>query len=294
MRLKVEIEKHSGFCGGVIRAIGKAEKFLDEAGGRRLYSLGSIVHNEAELHRLGEKGLVTVSKDEMRGIPPSETLLIRAHGEPPETYSSAERLGLTVIDCTCPVVLKLQQSIREAYKRVKPQGGQVVIFGKIGHAEVLGLLGQTGGDATVVEDLPMLLETLKDGAIRTVAPIEVFSQTTKSPSEYASVCNELSLRAEAGLRIHDTICSQVASRHKELSEFAGQHDVVVFVSGASSSNGKVLCDLCRSINRRTHHISDPAEIAPEWFSGAESVGVCGATSTPGWLLEKVAKAIGEL
>lgn len=294
MRLKVEIEKHSGFCGGVIRAIGKAEKFLDEAGGRRLYSLGSIVHNEAELHRLGEKGLVTVSKDEMRGIPPSETLLIRAHGEPPETYSSAERLGLTVIDCTCPVVLKLQQSIREAYRRVKPQGGQVVIFGKIGHAEVLGLLGQTGGDATVVEDLPMLLEALKDGAIRTDAPIEVFSQTTKSPSEYASVCNELSLRAEAGLRIHDTICSQVASRHKELSEFAGQHDVVVFVSGASSSNGKVLCDLCRSINRRTHHISEISEIDRKWFYEGDSVGVCGATSTPGWLLEKVAKAIREL
>lgn len=294
MRLKVEIEKHSGFCGGVIRAIGKAEKFLDEAGGRRLYSLGSIVHNEAELHRLGEKGLVTVSKDEMRGIPPSETLLIRAHGEPPETYSSAERLGLTVIDCTCPVVLKLQQSIREAYRRVKPQGGQVVIFGKIGHAEVLGLLGQTGGDATVVEDLPMLLEALKDGAIRTDAPIEVFSQTTKSPSEYASVCNELSLRAEAGLRIHDTICSQVASRHKELSEFAGQHDVVVFVSGASSSNGKVLCDLCRSINRRTHHISEISEIDRKWFYEGDSVGVCGATSTPGWLLEKVAKTIGEL
>lgn len=294
MRLKVEIEKHSGFCGGVIRAIGKAEKFLDEAGGRRLYSLGSIVHNEVELHRLGKKGLVTVSKDEMRGIPPSETLLIRAHGEPPETYSSAERLGLTVIDCTCPVVLKLQQSIREAYKRVKPQEGQVVIFGKIGHAEVLGLLGQTGGDATVVEDLPMLLEALKDGAIRTDAPIEVFSQTTKSPSEYASVCNELSLRAEAGLRIHDTICSQVASRHKELSEFAGQHDVVVFVSGASSSNGKVLCDLCRSINRRTHHISEISEIDRKWFYEGDSVGVCGATSTPGWLLEKVAKAIREL
>lgn len=294
MRLKVEIEKHSGFCGGVIRAIGKAEKFLDEAGGRRLYSLGSIVHNEVELHRLGKKGLVTVSKDEMRGIPPSETLLIRAHGEPPETYSSAERLGLTVIDCTCPVVLKLQQSIREAYKRVKPQEGQVVIFGKIGHAEVLGLLGQTGGDATVVEDLPMLLEALKDGAIRTDAPIEVFSQTTKSPSEYASVCNELSLRAEAGLRIHDTICSQVASRHKELSEFAGQHDVVVFVSGASSSNGKVLCDLCRSINRRTHHISEISEIDRKWFYEGDSVGVCGATSTPGWLLEKVAKTIGEL
>ena len=154
MSLQVEIERHSGFCGGVIRAIGRAEKFLQEHPGQTLYSLGDIVHNEAELRRLGEKGLVTIGKKDLADIPSpsSETLLIRAHGEPPETYSLASRLGLTVIDCTCPVVLRLQKSIREAYERVKPAGGQIIIFGKVGHAEVLGLLGQVGGDAVVIED----------------------------------------------------------------------------------------------------------------------------------------------
>ena len=293
MNLQVEIEKHSGFCGGVIRAIGRAEKFLDEFPGRRLYSLGDIVHNEAELQRLGERGLVTINKEGLRNIPDpsSETLLIRAHGEPPQTYSLAHKLGITVIDCTCPVVLKLQKSIREAYERVKPAGGQIIIFGKIGHAEVLGLLGQVGGDAIVIEDMGMLLAALEDGAIKTDRPLEIFSQTTKSPVEYASVCQELSLRAMAGLEIHDTICSQVASRHKELSGFARGHDVIVFVSGASSSNGKVLCELCRKVNKRTHHISEVRDIDPEWFRDGDSVGVCGATSTPGWLLEDVAGAI---
>ena len=162
MALEVEIDKYSGFCGGVIRAISRAERFLAASPGRRLYSLGAIVHNEAELKRLGEKGLVTVTLEDLRGIenPGSETLLIRAHGEPPETYSYAESIGINLIDCTCPVVLKLQKSIREAWERLHPQGGQVIIFGKVGHAEVLGLLGQVGGDAVVVEDLGMLLEAL--------------------------------------------------------------------------------------------------------------------------------------
>ena len=194
MSLQVEIERHSGFCGGVIRAIGRAEKFLQEHPGQTLYSLGDIVHNEAELRRLGEKGLVTIGKKDLADIPSpsSETLLIRAHGEPPETYSLASRLGLTVIDCTCPVVLKLQKSIREAYERVKPAGGQIIIFGKVGHAEVLGLLGQVGGDAVVIEDLRMLRSALGDGSIRTGRPLEIFSQTTKSPVEYSEICKVLS------------------------------------------------------------------------------------------------------
>ena len=310
MALQVEIEKHSGFCGGVIRAIGRAEKFLEESPGRTLYSLGDIVHNEAELRRLGEKGLVTVDKDGLMNIPDpsSETLLIRAHGEPPQTYSLAQKLGLTVIDCTCPVVLKLQKSIREAYERVKPAGGQIVIFGKIGHAEVLGLLGQVGGDAVVIENMPMLLSALEDGSIRTDRPLEIFSQTTKSPVEYSEICKVLSealrqaqlpmkvdetgtIASPAGLTVHNTICSQVASRHEELAEFALGHDVIIFVSGISSSNGKVLFDLCKSRNPRTYHISDPSELEPEWFSDDDKVGVCGATSTPGWLLEQVAERI---
>lgn len=305
MALQVEIEKHSGFCGGVIRAIGRAEKFLEESPGKTLYSLGDIVHNEAELRRLGEKGLVTVDKDGLMNIPDpsSETLLIRAHGEPPQTYSLAQKLGLTVIDCTCPVVLKLQKSIREAYERVKPAGGQIVIFGKIGHAEVLGLLGQVSGDAVVIENMPMLLSALEDGSIRTDKPLEIFSQTTKSPVEYSEICKVLSetlphidspdgsTGSPSGLTVHNTICSQVASRHEELADFALRHDVIVFVSGVSSSNGKVLFDLCKSRNQRTYHISDPSELEPEWFSDGDKVGVCGATSTPGWLLEQVAERI---
>lgn len=293
MALQVEIEKHSGFCGGVIRAIGRAEKFLEESPGRTLYSLGDIVHNEAELRRLGEKGLITVDKDGLMNIPDpsSETLLIRAHGEPPQTYSLAQKLGLTVIDCTCPVVLKLQKSIREAYERVKPAGGQIVIFGKIGHAEVLGLLGQVSGDAVVIENMPMLLSALEDGSIRTDKPLEIFSQTTKSPVEYSEICKVLESCPGAGLQVHNTICSQVASRHEELADFALRHDVIVFVSGVSSSNGKVLFDLCKSRNQRTYHISDSSELEPEWFSDGDKVGVCGATSTPGWLLEQVAERI---
>lgn len=310
MNLQVEIEKHSGFCGGVIRAIGRAEKFLEESPGKTLYSLGDIVHNEAELRRLGEKGLVTINKDGLMNIldPSSETLLIRAHGEPPQTYSLARELGLTVIDCTCPVVLKLQKSIREAYERVKPAGGQIVIFGKIGHAEVLGLLGQVGGDAVVIENMQMLLSAIGDGSIRTDRPLEIFSQTTKSPVEYSEICKVLSeahrqtqrpmkvdetdtTSSPAGLTIHNTICSQVASRHDELAEFALRHDVIVFVSGASSSNGKVLFDLCKSRNPHTYHISEPSELESDWFSDGDKVGVCGATSTPGWLLEQVAERI---
>ena len=293
MAIQVEIEKHSGFCGGVIRAIGRAEKFLEESPGRILYSLGDIVHNEAELRRLGEKGLITVDKDGLMNIPDpsSETLLIRAHGEPPQTYSLAQKLGLTVIDCTCPVVLKLQKSIREAYERVKPAGGQIVIFGKIGHAEVLGLLGQVSGDAVVIENMPMLLSALEDGSIRTDKPLEIFSQTTKSPVEYSEICKVLESCPGAGLQVHNTVCSQVASRHEELADFALRHDVIVFVSGVSSSNGKVLFDLCKSRNQRTYHISDPSELEPEWFSDGDKVGVCGATSTPGWLLEQVAERI---
>ena len=332
MALKVEIDRHSGFCGGVIRAISRAERFLEESPGRKLYSLGAIVHNEAELGRLGEKGLVTVTKEDLREMedPRNETLLIRAHGEPPETYSYVESLGINLIDCTCPVVLKLQQSIRAAYDRlntvasersdsgslrgtplspprgcrgvvdncpkstVKSMPGQIIIFGKVGHAEVLGLLGQVGGDAVVIEDMDMLLSALEDGTIRTDAPIEIFSQTTKSPSEYSAICNVLSERAQAGLTVHDTICSQVASRHEELAGFASGHDVIIFVSGASSSNGKVLFNLCRSINPRSYHISSPEETDPSWFRDDDIVGICGATSTPRWLLEDVARHIGKL
>ena len=291
MSVRVEIDPHSGFCGGVIRAIAAAEDFLD--GNGELYSLGAIVHNEEELSRLGRKGLITVGKDFLRQDGRGKTLLIRAHGEPPETYAQAAEGGFNVIDCTCPVVLQLQRRIREAYGRIRETGGTLIIFGKIGHAEVLGLLGQVGGDAGVVEHLPMLEEAIAGGRVRLDGPVEVFSQTTKSPTEYAVLCARLQeLMPDAGLlKVHDTICSQVAMRHKHLTEFASAHDVIIFVSGASSSNGKVLSDLCRSVNPRTWLVGGPEEIQPSWFEGSDSVGVCGATSTPKWLLEEVASAI---
>jgi 4-hydroxy-3-methylbut-2-enyl diphosphate reductase len=224
-----------------------------------------------------------------------ESLLIRAHGEPPSTYARASALGFNVIDCTCPVVLRLQASIREAYARLRPQGGQVVIFGKIGHAEVLGLVGQADGDALVVEDLAMLEAALSDGRIRTDAPVEVFSQTTKSPDEYADICSLLKERLPEGLlTVHNTVCSQVATRHERLSSFAQSHDVILFVSGKASSNGRVLCDLCKSLNIRTYHIGSETDIQREWFGSDDRVGVCGATSTPKWLLEKVAAAVEAL
>ena len=304
MPASVEIDTHSGFCGGVIRAIGQAEDFLSKETGKTLYSLGSIVHNEAELRRLEDKGLVTIGKVEDLEGKPGSTMLIRAHGEPPETYSMARDLKLDVIDCTCPVVLRLQQKILSSYSKVKERDGQIIIFGKVGHAEVLGLVGQVGGDALVIENMPMLREALSKHQINLRGPIEVFSQTTKSPAEYASICaeledmmareNELSVERFRGtglLVVHDTICRQVASRHAQLTEFAMSHDIIVFVSGKESSNGKVLCQLCKSVNIRTYHVGGESDLRKEWFRYDDRVGVCGATSTPKWLLESVASAI---
>ena len=282
----VEIDSRSGFCGGVIRAISRAEHFLGSRD--HLYSLGAIVHNEAELDRLGAEGLRTVAS--IPDVPGGETVLIRAHGEPPSTYEAARRQGLSVIDCTCPVVLKLQQHIREAYARVHADGmhGTILIFGKIGHAEVLGLLGQVDGDAIVVENRAMLEDAIP--GIDFSQPVEIFSQTTKSPSEYAEICNRVrSLGTH--VTVHDTICAQVATRHEHLLAFARSHDLILFVAGEASSNGKVLFDLCRSMNPRSYRIGAPADIDPAWLRDGDHIGVCGATSTPKWLLEQVAEAV---
>ncbi len=289
--LTVDVDPGSGFCGGVIRAITQAEDFL--AAHPHLYSLGAIVHNEAELERLGSRGLETV--EALDQVPEGETVLIRAHGEPPESYQEARRRGLSVIDCTCPVVLRLQQRIREAYARLHRDGhsGNILIFGKIGHAEVLGLLGQVGGDALVIENAGQFEEACRAGRINFREPVEIFSQTTKSPSEYADICERLRARS-AEVTVHDTICMQVAGRHARLEAFARSHDAIVFVSGRSSSNGKVLFDLCRSVNPRTWHIGSAADIRPAWFHPGDKVGVCGATSTPKWLLEEVARALRAL
>ena len=294
--MTVEIDGNSGFCGGVIRAINGAEKLLAEGG--VLYSLGAIVHNEAELARLRQKGLRTLVSLHsplvgMQGDHP--VLLIRAHGEPPETYRIAREKGFEVKDFTCPVVLKIQKSIREAFKKNAPDG-QIVIFGKIGHAEVLGLVGQVDGKAVVVEDVPQLEAAIDSGEIDVARHIDIFSQTTKSPTGYEQLCNYLASRMAAPglLEVHNTICSQVASRHKELMDFARRHDIIVFVAGKESSNGHVLCNLCAGENPRTHLVGSAAEIDPSWFRAEDSVGVCGATSTPKWLLEEVAGHIKNL
>ena len=277
--VKVETDPGSGFCGGVIRAITRAEEYLSTGG--TLYSLGAIVHNEAELSRLHEKGLVTVNS--LQDVPEGGTVLIRAHGEPPSTYTEAAARGLSVIDCSCPVVLKLQERIRNAT-------GQIIIFGRVGHAEVLGLMGQVGGNALVVENEKMLREALKNGSIDLSKPVVIFSQTTKSPTEYDNICRMLR-DAGARLTVNNTICAQVAGRHERLAQFAASHDIILFVAGRSSSNGKVLSDLCRSVNPATYLIGSEKEIDFSWIKDGQSVGVCGATSTPKWLLEKVAEEV---
>ena len=286
--IKVAIDPGSGFCGGVIRAIGTAEERLSRSGGP-LYSLGAMVHNEEELARLSSRGLVTVSLPQALRLPAGSTVVIRAHGEPPSTYRELQQAGLSVVDCTCPVVLRLQQKIRQAAER-----SAVVIFGKPGHPEVLGLVGQTGGKAVVVDSQAGLQETVREGKIPSEGPVELFSQTTKSPEEYALVARGLRSLTGERLTVHDTVCAQVSSRHRQLCEFARAHDTVVFVAGESSSNGKVLFELCRSVNPRSHMVGKAADLKREWFAGAASAGVCGATSTPRWLLEQVAGAIENL
>ncbi len=286
--MKVDIDARSGFCGGVIRAIDKAEKQLESQ--PRLYSLGEMVHNEAELERLGRKGLVSLRHEDMGSLPRGEALLIRAHGEPPATYRKAAQLGLGIIDCTCPVVLRLQERILKAHESLCGSG-TIVIFGKIGHAEVLGLVGQVGGDAVVVENLAQLEEQLSAGTVK--APVELFSQTTMNPVEYARICERLAAEGIA-LKVHDTICRQVAGRHAMLAGFAREHDVIIFVSGSQSSNGRVLFELCREANPRTYMVGGTKDIQTEWFRRSDSVGVCGATSTPKWLLEEVGRYISTI
>ncbi|MEF9932344.1 MAG: 4-hydroxy-3-methylbut-2-enyl diphosphate reductase [Bacteroidales bacterium] len=300
MNLKIEIDSESGFCYGVIRAVEKAEINLKE--NSKLYSLGSIVHNNSELNRLHNIGLTVIDANQMKQLN-NTTVLIRAHGEPPQTYKIATLQNITLIDCTCPVVLKLQARIRETYKAINalPSSynaikGQIVIYGKTGHAEVNGLVGQVNGDAVVV-DIKGKADYTYIGLnkIDFKRPIHIFSQTTKDPNEYEHICKVIKARIlEAGgnienFRIHNTICKQVAQRHTNLVNFANTHSVIIFVSGEESSNGKVLYDLCKSVNARSYHIQDLNQIENNWFITNDSVGICGATSTPKWQLEKVAE-----
>lgn len=281
MHLNVEIDPSSGFCNGVVRAVGKAEDYLSSHS--RLYSLGAIVHNSSELDRLCAKGLEIIDRDAFDALR-GGTVLIRAHGEPPATYDVARANGIEIIDCTCPVVLALQRKVREVFLRMKASGGSVVIFGKRGHAEVNGLVGQTEGEAVVVGGMEEV------GNIDFSHHIALFSQTTKDPEGYAALSAEV-LRRRPDAEVFDTICRQVAARHKSLVSFAASHDVIIFVSGSESSNGKVLYDLCRGVNSRTYMVEDASGLDPAVFRDGDSVGVCGATSTPQWQLEAVAGAI---
>ncbi len=277
MKLTVEIDPRSGFCNGVVRAVEQAENYL--AFSQHLYSLGAIVHNSVELDRLKHKGLEIISIDEASRLQ-NDVILVRAHGEPPETYEMARRNNLQIIDCTCPVVLRLQERVRDTWDRLRETGGQVVIFGKKGHAEVNGLVGQTGGAAIVVSGIEDLEK------IDFSRPVALFSQTTKDPDEFREIADNI-LRQRPDAEVYDTICRQVAQRHKSLVEFARQHSVILFVSGRESSNGKVLFDICRRVNPRTYVLENATQIDLSWFQDGDRVGICGATSTPKWQLEEI-------
>ncbi len=280
--MKIEIDEGSGFCFGVTTAIKKAEEEL--ATGSELYCLGDIVHNGMECERLHNMGLKTINHDEFATLHDKKVLL-RAHGEPPSTYLEAQANSIEIIDATCPVVLQLQRRIKRQYD-ANPEA-QIVIFGKNGHAEVLGLVGQTDQKAIVIEhaDEACRLDFSRD--------IYLYSQTTKSLDEFHAIIDYIQahISPEATFKSFDTICRQVANRMPNICSFATKHDLILFVSGRKSSNGKVLFNACKAKNPHTYLIEGPEEIDPAWLSGAESIGICGATSTPKWLMEKVATAL---
>jgi 4-hydroxy-3-methylbut-2-enyl diphosphate reductase len=279
----VEIDQKSGFCFGVVNAIGKAEEMLKTE--EMLYSLGHIVHNEMEVERLQSLGLQKINHEDFFKLHDCK-VLIRAHGEPPSTYEYAENNNITLIDATCPVVLKLQQRVKKAAETMKKENGQVVIFGHQGHAEVTGLAGQTNMEA-------LIIDTPKDYArIDPSRPVVVFSQTTKSVGEFKKLTQHIQNHATTGrVESHDTICRQVSNRVNHLEKFALRFDVVIFVGGHRSSNAQVLFDVCKEHNSCSFFVTSPDDLNPEWFAGAGKVGVCGATSTPPWLMEKVAEKI---
>lgn len=288
--MKIEIDKNSGFCFGVVTAIRKAEEELQSKG--ELYCLGDIVHNAGEVERLRKKGLLTITHSELEKLHDVKVLL-RAHGEPPTTYATAAANNVEIIDATCPVVLQLQRRIKKAYSEgmdAERAGGQkplIVIYGKNGHAEVNGLVGQTNGEAVVIQNASELDKVDLD------RDILLYSQTTKSLSGFREIVDEIKRRKKNGkFEYFDTICRQVANRMEQMREFASAHEVVIFVSGAKSSNGKVLFEQCLKVNPHTYLISDESELRPEWTEGAGSVGICGATSTPFWLMERVRDVLG--
>ena len=280
--MQIEIDNSSGFCFGVTTAIKKAEEEL--ASGKTLYCLGDIVHNSMECERLKRLGLITINHDDMRKLQGVKVLL-RAHGEPPSTYEIARQNNIEIIDATCPVVLQLQRRIKQQYDSFP--NAQIVIFGKPGHAEVLGLVGQTESKAIVIANFEEVkkLDFSRD--------IYLYSQTTKSLDEFHRIIEYIQqhISPQATFRSFDTICRQVANRMPNISTFATRHDLVLFVCGRKSSNGKVLYNECKSVNPNSHLIEKPEDIRKEWLEGVNTVGICGATSTPKWLMEQCRDAI---
>ncbi|MVZ63517.1 4-hydroxy-3-methylbut-2-enyl diphosphate reductase [Sphingobacterium humi] len=275
--LKVTIDKDSGFCFGVVYAIDMAEEILDEEG--YLYCLGDIVHNDEEVARLKAKGLRIISHEDLHGLRDVK-VLIRAHGEAPETYKLALENNITLIDASCPVVLKLQNRIKTSFDDQE----KILIFGKHGHAEVIGLQGQTNNEALVFQDITELDQ------VELPAKFTLYSQTTKSVDRFYEIKDEL-LRRGYEVKANDTICRQVSNRYEDLGTFAKQYDKIIFVSGKKSSNGKVLFEVCKQVNPETYFISDPEELDANLFSENDTIGICGATSTPMWLMQKVKETI---
>ena len=285
---RIEIDEGSGFCFGVTTAIKKAEEELAKGG--ILYCLGDIVHNSREVERLKTMGLITINHEEFNQLHHAKVLL-RAHGEPPETYAIAQRNNIEIIDATCPVVLRLQKRIKQEYtQQQEGEEKQIVIYGKNGHAEVLGLVGQTAGKAIVIEKLEEAKQLDFSRSIR------LYSQTTKSLEEFQRIVAYIQehISPNVTFEYYDTICRQVANRIPNIRKFAASHDVILFVSGKKSSNGKILFSECLSINPNAHIIDSAEEINPAWFHNAQSIGICGATSTPKWLMEEIYTAVNHL
>lgn len=284
--MDITIDNKSGFCFGVVHAIQMAEHVLEKD--KKLYCLGDIVHNNEEVKRLSELGLIIINHEDLKNLSNCK-VLIRAHGEPPTTYQTALKNNIELIDASCPVVLKLQNKIRVGYEKMKNQNGQVIIYGKYGHAEVNGLKGQTLDKAIIINDEKDIERVSKD------KPAMLFSQTTKSVEKYKKIKQiiQKKLLPEIPFYAYDTICRQVSNRGPEIKQFAQNHEMILFVSGKKSSNGKMLYEICKSINPKTKFISQPEEIQSKWFDHIKTVGVCGATSTPMWLMKKVAKHISK-
>lgn len=289
----VEVDKQSGFCFGVRNAVEIAEKAL--LNGERVFSLGPIVHNDKEVDRLSSLGLVSIDHEQFKNLKECK-VLIRAHGEPPETYLTADSNNITIVEATCPIVKRLQSKIRETWVRTKKGEGQVVIFGKPGHAEVVGLLGQINNEGILVSGPDDF------GKIDISKPVHLFSQTTMSVKEYSNLIEVLRARMkengiidpDSNLIINKTICGQVSNREPHLKAFAKKHDTIIFVSGRESSNGKMLYSVCKNVNSDTHFVSSLEELDKTWFTGKNSVGICGATSTPKWLIENIRDFISNL